>query len=421
MAKHARGLQQGALLFIDLDNFKDLNDTLGHDMGDQLLQQVAERLSNHVRAQDTLARLGGDEFVLMLEGLNLNPAQAGQQVENVGKKINAALAAPYALKGRSHISTASIGIALFPSERSTVDEVLKRADMAMYQAKAAGRNALCFFDPKMQAEVNARARLEVDLRHSLGQRDFILHYQPQVDVNGQLVGAEALVRWQHPTRGLVPPDEFIPLAESTGLILPLGRLILHSACLQLVAWAAHPQLAQLTLAVNVSARQFHHPDFVEDVIAALTESGANPQRLELELTESQLVEDVETLIGKMKQLKARGVLLALDDFGAGYSSLNYLKRLPLDQLKIDQSFVHDLLEHTSDAAIVRTILALGANLNLAVTAEGVETQEQYDALQHMGCRRFQGYLFAKPGPAHATRHWPVAATWQNKAARTPDA
>ncbi len=421
MAKHARGLQQGALLFIDLDNFKDLNDTLGHDMGDQLLQQVAERLSNHVRAQDTLARLGGDEFVLMLEGLNLNPAQAGQQVENVGKKINAALAAPYALKGRSHISTASIGIALFPSERSTVDEVLKRADMAMYQAKAAGRNALCFFDPKMQAEVNARARLEVDLRHSLGQRDFILHYQPQVDVNGQLVGAEALVRWQHPTRGLVPPDEFIPLAESTGLILPLGRLILHSACLQLVAWAAHPQLAQLTLAVNVSARQFHHPDFVEDVIAALTESGANPQRLELELTESQLVEDVETLIGKMKQLKARGVLLALDDFGAGYSSLNYLKRLPLDQLKIDQSFVHDLLEHTSDAAIVRTILALGANLNLAVTAEGVETQEQYDALQHMGCRRFQGYLFAKPGPAHALEHWPVAATWQNKAARTPDA
>ena len=277
--------------------------------------------------------------------------------------------------------------------------------MAMYEAKAAGRNGMRFFDPRMQAEVSARASLESDLRQSLGQRDFILHYQPQVDAQGQLIGAEALVRWQHPTRGLVPPGEFIPLAESTGLILPLGRLILHIACQQLVAWAAHPQLAQLTLAVNVSARQFHHPDFVEDVFATLAESGANPQRLELELTESQLVEDVEVLIGKMSQLKARGVHLALDDFGAGYSSLNYLKRLPLDQLKIDQSFVRDLLEQPSDAAIVRTILALGANLNLAVTAEGVETQEQYDALQDMGCRRFQGYLFAKPGPASTLEQW----------------
>ena len=405
LAKHSRGLQQGALLFIDLDNFKDLNDTLGHDMGDQLLQHVAERLNRHVRAQDTLARLGGDEFVLMLEGLSLDPVQAGQQVERVGSKIIETLAAPYALQGHSHISTASIGIALFPNEHSSVDEVLKRADMAMYQAKASGRNAMCFFDPAMQAEVSARASLESDLRHSLGQRDFILHYQAQVDAQGQLIGAEALVRWQHPTRGLVPPGEFIPLAESSGLILPLGRWILHAACQQLVAWAADPHLAHLTLAVNVSARQFHHPDFIEDVFAALAESGANPQRLELELTESQLVEDVEVLIDRMSQLKARGVHLALDDFGAGYSSLNYLKRLPLDQLKIDQSFVHDLLEQPSDAAIVRTILALGGYLNLSVTAEGVETREQFDALLRMGCRRFQGYLFAKPGPAAALEQW----------------
>ncbi|MFZ3154019.1 EAL domain-containing protein [Pseudomonas sp.] len=421
LAKHARGLQQGALLFIDLDNFKDLNDTLGHDMGDQLLQQVAERLSSHVRAQDTLARLGGDEFVLMLEGLSLQSAQALSQVEHVGNKVIAALAAPYNLHGRSHISTASIGIALFPSAHSTVDEVLKRADMAMYQAKATGRNAMRFFDPQMQADVSARASLESDLRHSLGERHFILHYQPQVDAQGRLVGAEALVRWRHPTRGLVPPGEFIPLAESTGLILSLGRWILYSACQQLVAWAAHPHLAQLTLAVNVSAKQFHHPDFVEDVFAALAESGANPQRLELELTESQLVEDVETLIGKMSQLKARGVHLALDDFGAGYSSLNYLKRLPLNQLKIDQSFVRDLLDHPSDAAIVRTILALGGYLNLAVTAEGVETQEQFNALQRMGCRRFQGYLFAKPGPAQTLEDWPLAASWQDKKAGIPDA
>lgn len=406
LAKHARGLQQGALLFIDLDNFKDLNDTLGHDMGDQLLQQVAGRLSSHVRAQDTLARLGGDEFVLMLEGLSLKPDQAGQQVEHVGNKIIKALATPYTLQDHSYISTASIGIALFPKEHSTVDEVLKRADMAMYQAKAAGRNALRFFDPAMQAEVSARASLESDLRQSLDQHDFVLHYQPQVDAHGQLVGAEALVRWQHPLRGLVPPGEFIPLAESTGLILPLGRLILRAACQQLVAWAHDPQLAHLTLAVNVSARQFHHPDFIDDVFAALAESGAKPERLELELTESQLVEDVETLIDKMSQLKARGVHLALDDFGTGYSSLNYLKRLPLDKLKIDQSFVRDLLEHPSDAAIVRTILALGTNLNLSVTAEGVETQAQYVALQGMGCRRFQGYLFAKPGPAQSIEHWP---------------
>lgn len=421
LAKHARGLQQGALLFIDLDNFKDLNDTLGHDMGDQLLQQVAERLSSHVRAQDTLARLGGDEFVLMLEGLSLKPMQAAQQVESVGNKVVAALAAPFNLHGRSHISTASIGIALFPNEHSSVDEVLKRADLAMYQAKAAGRNAMRFFDPKMQADVSARASLESDLRQSLGERHFILHYQPQVDAQGQLVGVEALVRWQHPSRGLVSPGEFIPLAESTGLILPLGRWILHSACQQLLTWATHPQLSQLTLAINVSARQFHHPDFVDDVLAALKESGANPQRLELELTESQLVEDVETLICKMSQLKAHGIHLALDDFGAGYSSLNYLKRLPLDQLKIDQSFVRDLLVQPSDAAIVRTILALGANLNLAVTAEGVETQEQYDALQHMGCRRFQGYLFAKPGPAHVLLDWPEAATWLASATLSPDA
>jgi diguanylate cyclase (GGDEF)-like protein/PAS domain S-box-containing protein len=408
LAKHSRGLQQGALLFIDLDNFKDLNDTLGHDMGDQLLQQVAERLRNHVRAQDSLARLGGDEFVLMLEELSADPAQAARQVETVANKVVAALAAPYSLAGHNHTSTASIGIALFPEDQTSVEEILKRADLAMYQAKSAGRNGMRFFDPRMQAEANARASLENDLRQSLSERHFILHYQPQVDLQGQLIGAEALVRWQHPSRGLVAPNDFIPLAESTGLILPLGRWILHNACAQLVAWAAHPQLRHINLAINVSARQFHHRDFVEDVLTALTESGANPQRLELELTESQLVEDVETLIAKMTRLKAHGVRLSLDDFGTGYSSLNYLKRLPLDQLKIDQSFVRDLLAQPSDAAIVRTILALGANLGLAVTAEGVETREQREALLAMGCQKFQGYLFARPGPAQLLEQWPQA-------------
>jgi len=421
LAKHSRGLQQGALLFIDLDNFKDLNDTLGHDMGDELLQQVAERLNSHVRAQDSLARLGGDEFVLMLEGLNSSPIEASRQVEIVANKVVATLAAPYDLQGRSYISSASIGIALFPEGQASVDDILKRADLAMYQAKGAGRNAMRFFDPKMQADVSARASLESDLRQSLSERHFVLHYQPQVNEHGQLLGAEALVRWQHPIRGMVPPGDFIPLAESTGLILPLGRWILHSACAQLVAWAAHPQLHHLHLAINVSARQFHHQDFVADVLTALAESGANPAHLELELTESQLVEDVEVLIDKMSALKAHGVHLSLDDFGTGYSSLNYLKRLPLDQLKIDQSFVRDLLKQPCDAAIVRTILALGDNLKLAVTAEGVETQEQQDALLQMGCRKFQGYLFAKPGSPHHLEDWPVATSRQASAALTPDA
>jgi diguanylate cyclase (GGDEF)-like protein/PAS domain S-box-containing protein len=420
LAKHSRGLQQGALLFIDLDNFKDLNDTLGHDMGDELLQQVAERLNSHVRAQDSLARLGGDEFVLMLEGLSASPVEASRQVEIVANKVVATLAAPYDLQGHSHISTASIGIALFPEGQASVDEILKRADLAMYQAKGAGRNGMRFFDPKMQADVSARASLESDLRQSLSERHFVLHYQPQVNEQGQLLGAEALVRWQHPVRGMVPPGDFIPLAESTGLILPLGRWILHSACAQLVAWAAHPQLQHLHLAINVSARQFHHQDFVADVLTALAESGANPGRLELELTESQLVEDVEVLIDKMSALKAHGVHLSLDDFGTGYSSLNYLKRLPLDQLKIDQSFVRDLLKHPCDAAIVRTILALGDNLNLAVTAEGVETQEQHDALLQMGCRKFQGYLFAKPGSSQHLADWPVATSRQARATTIPD-
>ena len=405
LAKHDRGLQQGALLFIDLDNFKDLNDTLGHDMGDQLLLQAAARLSQHVRSQDTLARLGGDEFVVMLEGLSSDPMRTARQVEVVGNKLVQALAAPYDLKGHSHISTASIGVALFPDGECNVDDILKRADLAMYQAKAAGRNALRFFDPNMQAEVSARARLENDLRQSLGAGHFVLHYQPQVGAHGQLLGAEALVRWQHPERGLVSPGEFIPLAESTGLILPLGRWILQAACEQLVAWGGQPQMSHLSLAINVSARQFHHPDFVDEVLAILAETGANPSRLELELTESQLVEDVEGLISKMLQLKAHGVRFSLDDFGTGYSSLNFLKRLPLNQLKIDQCFVRELLDHPSDAAIVRTILALGSNLGLAVTAEGVETQEQRDALLRMGCQKFQGYLFAQPGPAEILQHW----------------
>lgn len=399
LARSARNRREGALLFIDLDNFKQLNDTLGHDMGDLLLQQVGKRLLDQLRQEDSLARLGGDEFVLMLENLEPDPQTAIAAIEQVAGKLLAALARPFELPGHSHSSSASIGVALFSQPHDKPEELLKHADLAMYEAKAGGRNTLRFFDPRMQQALTARAALEHELRRAMAEQQLLLHYQPQVDQRGELLGVEALLRWQHPQRGLVAPGEFIPLAESCGLILPLGRWLLHSACRQLASWAQDPARSGLTLAVNVSARQFHHPDFVADVLAALEASGADPQRLELELTESQLVPDIEALIGKMVQLKAHGVRFALDDFGTGYSSLSYLKRLPLDQLKIDRSFVHDLQGSASDTAIVRTILALGQALELRVIAEGVENQAQHDALLHLGCRYFQGYLYGAPQPA----------------------
>ena len=399
LARSARSRREGALLFIDLDNFKQLNDTLGHDMGDLLLQQVSERLLNQVRLEDNLSRLGGDEFVLILENLDPEPQAAIASIEHVAEKLLRALATPFELPGYSHSGSASIGVALFSQPHDKPEELLKHADLAMYEAKAAGRNTLCFFDPRMQQALAARATLEHELRRALSEGQLLLHYQPQVDERGELLGAEALVRWQHPQRGLVPPGEFIPLAESTGLILPMGRWILHTACQQLASWANDPQRAELTVAINVSARQFHHPDFVTDVLSALQKTGANPHKLELELTESQLVQDIEALINKMGQLRAYGVRFSLDDFGTGYSSLSYLKRLPLDQLKIDRSFVRDLLDNASDTAIVRTILALGQALELRVIAEGVESQAQRDALLRLGCRHFQGYLYGVPQPA----------------------
>ncbi|MGQ7956408.1 EAL domain-containing protein [Pseudomonas sp. SP16.1] len=399
LARCARNRREGALLFIDLDNFKSLNDTLGHDMGDLLLQQVSERLLEQLRQDDSLARLGGDEFVLMLENLEPDPLAAIAAIEQVAGKLLAALARPFELPGQSHNSSASIGVALFSQPHDKPEELLKHADLAMYEAKAAGRNTLRFFDPRMQQALAARVALEHELRRALADGQLLLHYQRQVDQHGELLGVEALVRWQHPQRGLVPPGDFIALAESCGLILPMGRWIMHTACCQLAGWANDPRRAGLTLAINVSARQFHHPDFVADVLAVLKETGANPQRLELELTESQLVQDIEALIDKMGQLKAHGVRFSLDDFGTGYSSLSYLKRLPLDQLKIDRSFVRDLQDSASDTAIVRTILALGQALELRVIAEGVESQAQRDALLRLGCRYFQGYLYGAPQAA----------------------
>ncbi len=394
----ARNRHYGGLLFIDLDNFKDLNDTLGHDVGDLLLEQVALRLVSCLREGDTAARFGGDEFVVMLEDLSENDTDAARQAELVAEKIIARLNAPYELVGREHNSSPSIGITLFCGAVLGVDELLKRADVAMYQAKAAGRNTLRFFDPQMQAAVLARAALDADLRLGLQREELLLHYQPLVDGRNRIVGYEALLRWRNPGRGMVQPGEFIAMAEQTGLILPIGQWVLRTACRQLVAWSAQPATSKLSLAVNVSARQFRQSDFVGQVQAVLDETGVDPQYLKLELTESVLISDVEDAIRKMALLRERGVRFALDDFGTGYSSLSYLKRLPLDQLKIDQSFVRDVLADPNDAAIVRTILALAQSMDLQAVAEGVETEGQRQFLLDSGCMVFQGYLFGRPGP-----------------------
>ncbi|GAA4422441.1 sensor domain-containing protein [Acidovorax lacteus] len=394
-----RAEQHGALLFIDLDNFKDLNDTLGHDTGDQLLVQVAERLRGCVRDSDTVARFGGDEFVVLLQALHQEPTRASAEAARVAQLIIDRLGAAYTMAATAHHSTPSIGITLFGRTASRVDDLLKQADMAMYQAKAGGRNTVRFFDPDMQAAVSARSELESDLRHGLQHGEFLLHYQPVVDSAGRLLGAEALVRWQHPRRGLVPPSEFIPLAEQTGLILPLGRWVLEAACRQLVVWAQSAVTRPFFLSVNVSVRQFRQPEFAEQVLGALQASGANPERLKLELTESLMATDVEEVIQRMEQLRERGVGFSLDDFGTGYSSLSYLKRLPLEQLKIDRGFVRDVLADANDAAIVRTILALAQSLDLQVVAEGVETTGQLEFLRRLGCPAFQGYLFGRPVPA----------------------
>jgi len=398
MTASSRDGSHGALLFIDLDNFKTLNDTLGHDMGDLLLKQVANRLTICVREGDTVARLSGDEFMVMLASLGSSERDAADSTEAVADKILAVLNQIYQLGSVAYLSTPSIGVTLFKGQQVAIEELMKQADLAMYRAKAAGRNAVRFFDPAMESSVMARATLEDDLRQAIEEKQFLLHYQAQVVDDGRLTGAEVLLRWQHPQRGMVPPAEFIPAAEETGLILPLGHWVLQTACAQLAAWATRPEMAHLKVAVNVSARQFRQADFVEQVLAVLKKTGADPQRLKLELTESLLVSNVEEVIEKMSALKAKGVGFALDDFGTGFSSLSYLKRLPLDQLKIDQSFVRDVLSDANDAAIAKTIIALAQSLGLGVIAEGVETAAQRDFLSTAGCHAYQGYFFSRPLP-----------------------
>jgi predicted signal transduction protein with EAL and GGDEF domain len=457
----------GALMFLDLDNFKTLNDTLGHDRGDQLLIEVGQRLQNCVREVDTVARLGGDEFVIMLECLDEQEIEAAIQTHAIAEKIRSNLAEFYLLRSNleragslsistlppslpvatlltfkdggnaedcreqsrspslavdragslpaatlppslavehkqqhfvEHYSTGSIGFVLFMGHETSSEELLKRADLAMYQAKQAGRNVIRAFVPEMQESLNLRASLETDLRNALDRNELSLHYQVQVDASAQPIGAEALIRWNQSNRGMVSPAEFIPLAEETGLILPIGQWILRQGCKTLADWAKYPETRDLKLAVNISSKQLCQTDFVEQVRAILVETGANPALLKLEITESVILDNVEDTIAKMHAVRDLGVSFSMDDFGTGYSSLSYLQKLPLEQLKIDQSFVRNMAFNSHDSAIIRTILALGKNLALNVIAEGVETEVQREHLANYGCEVFQGYLFGKPVP-----------------------
>lgn len=394
--------QMRALLMADLDNFKMLNETQGHPAGDALLQEMARRLTACVRQVDTVGRLGGDEFALLLEDLGKTAEEAADHARWVAEKVLAAVAQPCPIQGVECRSTCSIGISVFGTDhiRVEVEDVLRQAELAMYQAKAAGRNAMSFYSPELQEAVRIRAAMEEEMRAGIGGGEFVLYYQPQVEA-GKLAGAEALVRWKHPQRGMLAPGAFIKLAEETRLILPLGRWILEEACAQIVAWEERIQPARLTVGVNISPLQLAHPDFVETVLQALEKTGANPRLLALELTESMLVDRAEDVTAEMTALRERGVRFSIDDFGTGYSSLAYLKRLPLDQLKIDRSFVRDIPRNISSTAIVQTVITLSMVLGLSVIAEGVETEEQRALLDDMGCHAFQGYLFGKPMPSEA--------------------
>lgn len=387
------------MIVIDLDDFKTLNDTSGHETGDLLLQQAARELKSLVRKRDSLARLGGDEFAVVLEGLGADAEIAAGEAREVGERIVRALQRPQRLRGSEYLGTASLGITLFDGSGETPDDLLKRAEMAMYRAKAKGRNTMCLFDPSMAKSVAARAALQVDLRKALAGKEFELHYQPQVSHEGRVVGAEALLRWPHPRRGMVPPSEFISLAEEAGLIVELGSWVLKTTCRQLAAWAVTPDMGELRIAFNVSNRQFLDSQFVGRVEEEIAKSGADPRRLKLEITESSAMVRVNDTVAKMEKLRALGVAFSLDDFGTGFSSLSQLKRLPLEQLKIDRSFVRDVPSRAQDASIVRTIIDLGRNLHLSVIAEGVESETQRQFLESQGCHLYQGYLFSKALPA----------------------
>ena len=404
MSFSARSGKYGALMFLDMDNFKTINDVQGHDVGDLLLKEVATRLKRTVREGDTVARLGGDEFVVALESLSTNPHEAALQSEMVAEKIRVALIQTYQFNSIQLHSSPSIGVTLFRGHQNSLEELLKQADLAMYQAKLGGRDRVCFFDPAMQVEMESRAQLEKDLRASIRLEQLQLYYQMQVDDSGRIIGAEALIRWLHPVRGLVSPHEFIPLAEEIGMIIPIGNWVVEQACNHLKKWETDPVMDKLQISINVSSTQLNQPDFVDQIKSAIEKVGICAFRLKLELTESLVLNDVEDVIEKMNELNRVGINFALDDFGTGYSSLSYLKRLPLEQLKIDQSFIHGITKDKHNNIMVRTIINIASNFGMKVIAEGVETDDQLAFLRQYGCNIFQGYFFGKPVPADEFEH-----------------
>ena len=390
----------GAVLMIDLDNFKQINDTRGHDVGDQLLTEVALRVQSCVRQVDTVARLGGDEFIVLLVDLSADEAQAALLAERLGEKILASVNQPCVLGGKVHYSSASMGLCLFLGQSVSMEDLLKRSDISMYQAKKSGRNALRFFDPQIQSSLEARIALESELHEALPNQQLRLYYQIQMDNVLGVLGAEVLLRWEHPKHGLVSPDQFISIAEESGLILPIGEWVLHAACAQLAVWSTNPVTEPFSLSINVSARQFRQPDFIGMVEQALAKTGANPQRIKLELTESLVLHDIVDTVSKMRALTRHGIHFSMDDFGTGYSSLSHLTTLPIQQLKIDRSFVRNIPHNHHDAVIVQTIIGMANNLGVAVIAEGVETEAQRACLERFGCPTYQGYLYGRPVPLH---------------------
>lgn len=395
-----RNKTYSALIYVDIDHFKIINDAMGHHQGDLLLKEVAQRLQNCLRPGDTVAHLGADEFVIMMAEIDTDPTLATRKALDQYEKIRKELDQPFHLSNSDHRRTASVGIDIFGSIEEDSHEPLRRAELAMYHAKMDGRDIARVFEPGMLSAISAKASLEDDLHTALARRELTLCYQAQVCDGQRIEGVEALIRWDSPQRGRVSPGEFIPVAEESGLIVPIGKWILETACAQIASWGENERLNSLTIAVNISARQFNQANFVAEVRAILAQTGANPKRLKLELTESLLVSNVGNIVSKMNELRAMGVNFSLDDFGTGYSSLSYLKQLPFDQLKIDQSFVRDILFDPNDAAIAKTIVGLAASMNLNVIAEGVETESQRKVLSSFGCKCYQGYLYGAPMPAN---------------------
>ena len=398
LAVSGRNQLYGAILYLDLDHFKVINDTQGHDIGDEVLQETARCIQAALKQVHTIARIGGDEFVVLLEDINEDPELAAAQAKLVGDQLLEVLGKVIVVNGKDYHGSVSIGVSLFRGSHDGIHELLKRGDVAMYEAKKAGRNALRFFDPVMQETLERRTQLEFDLRHALEGGQLQLHYQKRVGRGGRVRGAEVLLRWNHPRQGLVSPLDFIPLAEETGLIIPIGKWVLEESCRQLRAWKGNAKTRNLILSVNISALEFKQPDFVNTVKQLLVRTGINPSLLALEITESMLLENMEDFIDKMRQLREMGLSFALDDFGTGYSSLSYLKRLPINELKIDKSFVKDLGVDKNDDAIVQTIIQMGKTLGMEVIAEGVETQTHCEMLGRYGCHNYQGYLFGRPVP-----------------------